>query len=692
MQKNNFQFSIFNFQLITALLLLISSCTFSGKQNNTQAVESVVPIDSLFVPTGNAQLDSLLQLEAVAKQDTNLAELYNRIAYIYDKDNFEKATEYYWKLKHLSERLDWNKGRYLFAAYYGVLLCNEGLPDSALVIFAPGLELAKKENNEKWLVDLNYYTGETYRMKGWLETALNYYLEVESIIERTNHQRIFVDVYLGMSDIYRSIHLLDKAIEYGEKAVALIAEHQIILSSLATAYSMSYQYEKGNEYYEKALEISIEQNDIYSIEYICLQLADNYRQLFDLDKYEMYLNKVLEICGSVDNMYFDFLYMGMLGQLEKMKGNFAKAEKYILQALEFAIQKQSLEYQKTCYSLLAELSLVQHKYRDNIRYEIEREKLNQAIALEASVRAITEMSAKYETAKKELEIENQKQVIAHQNMQHRMFAAGIAVCIVFLTLLWYMLRLRTRRNRALTEMNATKDKFFSIISHDLKNPALAQQNALQMLLENAEFWDANTLKAYCQKLLKSADGQVELLYNLLNWAQIQTGRMPFQPVPFDLVAELRKTAIPLISDMATRKGVELIPEIPENVLITGDVNMLTTVVRNLLDNAVKFTHTGGSVTLKISQSTDTICAHNSAGQAEATTTHISISDTGIGMTEEQMQNLFRSNHQTSKRGTAGESGTGIGLVVCKELLEKHGSTLHIESKLNEGSCFRFEIR
>ena len=221
-------------------------------------------------------------------------------------------------------------------------------------------------------------------------------------------------------------------------------------------------------------------------------------------------------------------------------------------------------------------------------------------------------------------------------------------------------------------MNATKDKFFNIISHDLKNPAIAQRNALQLLLSNSENWNTELLTKYYSELLKSADSQVALLYNLLNWAQVQTGRMPYLPAPFDLIDALQ-TDIVIIQNMAEQKGITFNIDIPQKAIVTGDDNMLTIVIRNLLTNAVKFTNAGGSVSLNISQN----C--------------ISISDTGIGMTEEQQQNLFHIDKKRSRLGTSGEQGSGLGLIVCKELVEKHGSTLHIESVEGKGSKFWFEI-
>ena len=230
-------------------------------------------------------------------------------------------------------------------------------------------------------------------------------------------------------------------------------------------------------------------------------------------------------------------------------------------------------------------------------------------------------------------------------------------------------------------MNLTKDKFFSIISHDLKNPALAQRDAIQMLVNNARLWSADTLTEYYGGLLKSATGQVELIYNLLNWAQVQTGRMTYSPDMFLLSSLL--SDISLIRNMAENKGINLTITIPDDAVVTSDINMLAAVVRNLLTNAVKFTPSGGTVTLDISP----VSPISPASPKYAFT----VSDTGIGMSAEQIRNLYPLADMQIRKGTSGEKGTGLGLIVCKELLEKHGSTLHVESEEGKGSRFWFEV-
>ena len=342
--------------------------------------------------------------------------------------------------------------------------------------------------------------------------------------------------------------------------------------------------------------------------------------------------------------------------------------------------------------MLCELSVAQHKYSENMKYWLKFDDAEKRLALEKNIQAATEHEAKYETEKKQLEIEKQQQVIKRQTLQRNFLAGGIALSVIILALLYFLLRARTRQKQILAEINATKDKFFTIISHDLKSPAIAQRNFIKILIDSKKPDDEEVVML--NKLLHSADSHLELLYNLLNWAKLQTGRMQYCPVQFNLATELRKDSFLHFHNLAKNKEIALQFIMPESLFVTADVNMMNTIIRNLLDNAIKFTPRGGKVTLEIVQT-----GINKGINPLAPSTRISVSDTGMGMTEEQIRKLVGNydttgtgrKFLTSTSGTAGETGTGLGLTVCKELLEKHGSTLHIESEPGKGSIFWFEI-
>ena len=352
-----------------------------------------------------------------------------------------------------------------------------------------------------------------------------------------------------------------------------------------------------------------------------------------------------------------------------------KAESYLLRSVAESKKNDRIEDLMLAYDKLYTLHKVQKTTRA-LDYLEKSTALYKELQNKEIKNQLNNLHIQYQTAEKELEIERQRHVISRQNIHRVILFSGFVICLIFLVLVGCILRLRTKRNRMLAEMNATKDKFFSIISHDLKNPAIAQRQALQMLIDYANEWDTESLTHYYNELLKSADSQLELLYNLLNWAQVQTGRMPYHSATFDLTAELAPD-LSLLSNMAKNKGVNLQINLPKNTILTADRSMLVTVVRNLLTNAIKFTGTGGIVSLLV-ESTGPNCT-------------FTITDTGVGMSPEQLRNLFHIDNHQSRNGTSGENGNGLGLIVCKELVEKHGGKLLVESREGQGSSFRFTI-
>jgi signal transduction histidine kinase len=613
---------------------------------------------------------------------------------MYENIDFEKAKEFYIKEENLSTQLNWNQGIYLFAIGMSHTLVREGLIDSAITINMRAFELAKKENNAEWIGKIAYSIGNAYLLKQWYETALEYYLQALALFEKTGNTGKIADTYFQLTSLYANLDMVDKAIEYGEKSVALNKDDPYSLIGLARAYFKSNQYEKVNTHLEKALELCIAQKNTYLAGLTYCNLCDNNLILNNLAIAEKYAHQAIKINKEIGNSATYAGALAVLGKLEQLKGNFTQAEIYVNEALEIVNELENLNGQNFCYLLLSELSVAQYKFRKNIEYWKEWELVKNKIANETTLRTVGEMEAKYESDKKQLEIEKQKQIIKNQNLQRNLFAGGISFCVIIVALLWYLLRLRNRKNCLLTEINATKDKFFTIISHDLKNPAIAQRDAIQQLINNVSVLDSTAIAQYLNEILSSAEGEVELLYNLLNWAQVQTGRMVFTPTTFNLNSCLRPE-IALIKEMAKHKEITFSYQMPEEAMITADNNMIATILRNLLTNAVKFTPKGGTVTLEITPCTDAINRPSTANRIPHTAKHlrISISDTGIGMTAQQIGCILVRDaaRNISTRGTANETGTGLGLIVCKEMLEKHGSELHIESEEGKGSRFWFEL-
>ncbi len=232
------------------------------------------------------------------------------------------------------------------------------------------------------------------------------------------------------------------------------------------------------------------------------------------------------------------------------------------------------------------------------------------------------------------------------------------------------------KNTQLEEVNASKDTFFSIIAHDLKNPFTSLLGYAELILDNFEEYRPEEIKADVQHLQYSAKHLYALLDNLLTWARIQRGAMPYQPAPIDL-SELIQNTVYVFAAKAKQKSIKLNITVKAPCMAYADYNMIDTVIRNLVSNALKFTPSGGTITI--------------AAAPESQRQLVTVTDTGVGIQEQNLTRLFRIDEHYTKPGTQGEEGTGLGLILCKELIEKNNGSLQVESTVGTGTTFSFTL-
>ncbi|MFC1784807.1 ATP-binding protein [Candidatus Neomarinimicrobiota bacterium] len=232
------------------------------------------------------------------------------------------------------------------------------------------------------------------------------------------------------------------------------------------------------------------------------------------------------------------------------------------------------------------------------------------------------------------------------------------------------------KNTQLLEVNATKNKFLSIIAHDLKNPLNTLLTYSLTLVENFEKLDAEKILKGINTLNRSATRAYNLLIDLLTWTRSHTGKMEKNIEEIDL-SQITKENIELLIDRATEKGIRISSEIEEGVIAYSDKNMVSTILRNLLTNAVKFTSKNGTV--------------NISSEIENDNLKITVSDTGIGITEENINKLFRLDTFYRTLGSDNEKGTGLGLILCQELINTLNGEIWAESEIGKGSCFIFTL-
>ena len=233
------------------------------------------------------------------------------------------------------------------------------------------------------------------------------------------------------------------------------------------------------------------------------------------------------------------------------------------------------------------------------------------------------------------------------------------------------------QNEELSKLNATKDKFFSIIAHDLRGPIGGLMGLSQIMAEELSSLTLDEVQELAVGMNHSATNLFRLLENLLNWARMQRGSISFVPEFWELLP-LVNESVEMMRELAKRKEIGIDNHIPEGLTIFADKNILQTIIRNLVSNSIKFTNKGGKITLSVESNEDQMVV-------------ITIIDNGIGMTQTMIDSLFRSEVRNGRIGTDGEISTGLGLPLCKEFVEKHGGKIWVESEEGKGSVFSFTI-
>lgn len=229
----------------------------------------------------------------------------------------------------------------------------------------------------------------------------------------------------------------------------------------------------------------------------------------------------------------------------------------------------------------------------------------------------------------------------------------------------------------LNQMLQTRDKFIEIISHDLKNPITALLGITELLSMKAQKYDIPEIVTSSNHIHETSKVLSNLLNNLLDWALMQKDSLKYEPSRF-FIKQAIGECIDIYSGNIEGKNIILINNITGNETVYADINMLKTIIRNLLSNSIKFTADGGTIEISTSLSNESMVC-------------IEIRDTGVGMNSEQIENLFNIKQNYSSKGTSDERGTGLGLVLCKDLVNKNGGSIWVDSILGSGSSFKFTL-
>lgn len=664
----------------------------------------VILLCKFSVSEDQERIDSLTQI-VKSKTGEDKINALCELGDIYKSSNPEQALVYGKQALELSEKTGYKYGKAwalsIIAGYYH----NTGNYKESIFNFKKSLTLLKELNKYSKEASVCIGIGNSYFLQSDFDKAFEYYIRASKLYENLNDENGYAMAISSTGFVYRSKNEFDKAIQNYEIALEIWERKNDFtgitstLNNMGVVYLQMKDYEKANEYFIKSLELHKTSN---SPEHKLLNLYNNIANAYSgLKNYKEalnYYNDALRISKSINNKYaISAIQVNIAGIHLDLK-NYSEAILYSDSALIGAKEISAVGLMYNCYEKFAAIYSEKGDYEKALEFKEQYYSLKDSVFTEESSKRIEELEVKYDTEKKEKKITIQDLEIKKKENQNLFLFIIASLVLVIAVIVIFQYRIKFKRNaelrlankklreseKNLKQINDTKDKLFSIISHDLKNPFGTLITVAEFLEESFHEIDEDHKFKTIQTIRKSAKQTYELLENLSQWSISQSKQLQIFPTNFD-VSRTVGTTITLVKLTAQKKNIKIISEVKENTFVYADENYIKIVLRNLITNAIKFTDNMGEI--KIS--------------ANFRSKHIEIvvADSGVGLLEYDIEKLFRldvnpatigiSKEENSKFIT--EKGTGLGLIMCKEFVEKNSGRIWAESNFGEGSNFKFTL-
>jgi len=469
------------------------------------------------------------------------------------------------------------------------------------------------------------------------------------------------------------------------------------LFRLAHVYTQQTKYEEALEEHKKALAIRRTLQDRKGEAVSLNDIGELYRLMGNQDKALANHQVALKIRRQLGDKLAQAQSHNNIGILYYMEKRYERAINELLMALDAAQDSQDKYQISRSYEHLSASYEEARDYKNALKYRTLYQGIHDFIEHENTERKLIAVRHGYALDQKESKIGSleadrvtrEREIEAQKQFRNGLFVViGLVLIIALLVIYLYVMKRKSnqelqtanervsRQNLQLQQLNGTKDKFFSILGHDLKGPLNSLTSFSGLLINHTDSLTKDEIKMLALDLDKSLKNLFALLENLLEWSRSQTGNIEFKPEPFDLASVL-ETNKELLKVQAQNKKISIDNACKAEVIVHAHRHSINTVIRNLISNAIKFTPEGGAIIINAQQAQDEVM--------------VSVADNGVGMTPEVIGKLFRIDTKLTTKGTADEKGTGLGLILCKEFIEKNGGRIGVDSKPGEGTVFYFTL-
>ena len=612
------------------------------------------------------------------KEDSNKVLKYNDLVWFYLSSDHVKTQRYINEGLQLTTKIGFKRGEMLLLNRLSDLHTHQGDYAKAIEVATQSLRIAEQIKDSIGIADayiqLGIIHGNNFKQ---YETSLDY------------HQRALV------------IYEKQKSLNGVAASYNMIAHINAIIKK-DTALAIRYA--------TNAVELARKYNNEDFLGWCITTKGIVYSNLSQLDSALFFLKLAIvhyEKAQDVNNLIINQLLIGNI----YIKQNRAKEAIIIFQKQVAETRKlNTIGLLRDAYHGLSDSYALLNQHDSAYRYHVKYEHLKDSLFNAETAKKITSIQSNYEQEKQEVRIallEKEKQLAEEEKLTYTVFFGGSTVGLLIIILLIFNnnrekkktnLLLQEKKkeievqneelmqskeeiaqqrdtvalqNRQLQKANDTKDKLFSIISHDLRSPIGSLRNLFDLIAENRISVN-DFMTIFFPKLRHSVSSLYDTLDNLLQWSYSQMEGIKSNPEKIDIHSVIFDT-IALFKEIAINKQITITPKVQEGISAYADLNQVRLVMRNLLNNAIKFTLAQGMIAISTSQQEGFV--------------EIVVKDTGLGMTENQLKYLFDPATRLSTRGTSGERGTGLGLILCKEMIESNGGSIRVESTENHGSTF-----
>ncbi len=572
-------------------------------------------------------------------------------------------------------------------------------PDKAIKYAKQGLAYARKINDTE-IIGLAYTNiGIAYEIKSDYPHALENLYKALEISEKTNDTKTLIPLYNNIGLIYTDLKNYKQSLIFYNKGLKLSYQTKndinisLLLNNIGDVYLQQKEYRKALIYFYKALIINKKNNETIGIGINLTNIGICYTSIKNYDKGIEMLHKSIIAYNHDSSLYntYNNYELGrayyLMSQDKKYAGNkrkyLQKSINYLENVLKKFIKFNSLKDVQDTYFYLSK----GYKIKGNTKLALDcfekYSTIKDSIFSKDSEKKLANLEFQREIDLKDKQIEIQALKINSDTRKvYLLITTSISGAILLVLFLYLYIskrknnKLLKEKNTIISNINLQKDKFYSIIAHDLRGPFNGFLGLTELMAEDIDTMSNEEIKFASANMRSSAKNLFNLLENLLEWTRMEQNLVPFDPKEYPLES-ITLDSIITFHDIAEKKEISIQTQIPSTLAVFADKNMFQAVIRNIVLNAIKFTPKKGTIAIRALENPNNIT--------------ITIKDSGIGMHQDLINDLFKIDTKNNRVGTENEPSTGLGLILCKEFAEKHKGRIWAESEEGKGSTFHIRF-